>query len=70
MKKNQMSLLKAQSLSRKEMKNITGGIGPAIRYFYCTTSYLTSCVPYASKALCAATGCPSVNCRAYSLCID
>jgi hypothetical protein len=70
MKKNQMSLLKAQSLSRKEMKSITGGIGPGIRYFYCTVSYLTSCVAYNTRALCVASGCPSAKCLAVSLCID
>jgi hypothetical protein len=70
MKKNQMSLLKAQSLSRNEMKNIKGGAGTAGLLYYCTVSFQTSCIAYSSRAQCVASGCPSTKCRTYSLCIE
>jgi hypothetical protein len=70
MKKNQVSLLKAQSLSRKEMKNITGGASAIARPYYCIAASAENCIPYSTKAACIASGCPSTKCYGMAVCID
>lgn len=69
MKKNQMNLLIAKPLTAKEKKGIMGGAARLLSY-YCTVSTSTSCVVYASKAACVASGCPSNKCTTFSICID
>jgi bacteriocin-like protein len=70
MKKNQVSLLKAQSLSKKEMKNITGGASAIAGPYYCISASAANCVPYSTKPACIASGCPSTKCYGSAKCID
>jgi hypothetical protein len=70
MKKNQLSLLKAQSLSRNEMKNIKGGASAIGRPYFCISAGAGNCIPYSTKTQCIASGCPSTKCYAMAVCID
>jgi bacteriocin-like protein len=70
MKKSQVSLLKAQSLSKKEMKNITGGTSAIARPYFCIAATAANCIPYNTKAECIASGCPSTKCYGMAVCID
>ncbi len=66
MQKKALNVIGAKQLTTQNMKSIKGG--GLVQPFYCNLNINTYCVPFDSRALCIASGCPSAKCSRFTLC--